>query len=191
MRIISFLFHRHPELVSGSIVPHARHYRFQTQPHRKILPMRVVLVDKVDLPRPVPVFQPLLPPYRRRHIGEEFEMNKAIDCIFGRVTWRKIVAMLIHALGQIRRHSDVGRAIQTARKDIDTGLLFFSHCLNLAAKWTLKQVQGDGGSEIITQPLIPAQRHPELVSGSIVRLGHYALGDRNAQCLLGGGKHHD
>jgi hypothetical protein len=140
--------------------------------------MRVIGVNQINLPWPVPVFQLLLSRYRRRHIGEQFIMNKAVDCIFGRVARRKVIAMLIDTLGQVRRHTDVSRAIKAARKDIGAGLFFFSHQRRFKAKWTLKQVQGDGFFYNQRQYHIP--RHPELVSGSIGRILHHAMDAKRA-----------
>jgi hypothetical protein len=162
-------------------VQRTQSYRFQTQ-HRQILPMRVISVDKINLPRPVPVLQLFLPRNRRRHVGEQFIMHKSVDRIFGRVTRRKVVAMLIYAVGQVRRHADVKRAITLARKDIDARLFFFSHRFNNAAKWTLKQVQGDGFFNNQRQYHIP--RHPELVSGSIGRLVQCKLRELGSQSRI-------
>jgi hypothetical protein len=173
--------YRHPELGSGSIVPHARPYRFKTQPRRHILPMRIMLVDKVDLPRPMPVLQLLLPRNGSDHVSKQFIMNKAIDRVFGRVPRRQVVAMLIDALGQVRGHAYVSRAVKFAGQNIDTGLFLFSHRLNNAAKWTLKQVQGDGVRK--NQLRVQNLCHPELVSGSIGRLVQ--------STLRGRGEHHD
>jgi hypothetical protein len=172
-------YHRHPELGSGSIVPHALSYRLKPQPRRHILPMRIMLVDEVDLPRPMPVLQLLLTRNRRCHVGEQFIMNKAIDRVFGRVPRRQVVAMLIDTLGQVRRHAYVSRAVKFAGQNIDAGLFLFSHRLNNAAKWTLKQVQGDGVRK--NQRRVQNPRHPELVSGSIGRPAQFRLRGRNSQ----------
>jgi hypothetical protein len=141
--------------------------------------MRVIGVDKIDLPRPVPVLQLFLPRNRGRHVGEQFIMHKSVDRIYGRVTRRKVVAMLIYALGQVRRHAYVSRAIKFAGQNIDAGLFLFSHRLNNAAKWTLKQVQGDGVRK--NQRHVQNPHHPELVSGSIGRLAQFKLRERNSQ----------
>jgi hypothetical protein len=85
------------------------------------------------------------------------------------VTRRKVVAMLIYTLGQIRGYTDVRRAIESARKDIDAGLFFFSHSQRFTAKWTLKQVQGDG--VLKNQRHHQNQRHPEFISGPIGKRG--------------------
>jgi hypothetical protein len=171
--------HRHPELVSGSISRFARRNGWQTQPHRQISPMRVMLVDQVDLPRPMPVLELLLTHNCWFHLAKHLKMDQAINRIFGGKAGKGFVAVLPQAGDQVRRHANVKRTIGFARKNINTGLTFLSHGRSLAAKWTLKQVQGDGlfggdgfsnKSHRSTQrhPESP-QRHPELVSGSIGR----------------------
>jgi hypothetical protein len=141
--------------------------------------MRIMLVDKVDLPRPMPVLQLFLPRNGGGHVGEQFIMNKAVHIIFRSKAISMLIEMLIYTLRQIGRNTDVKRAITLARKDIDAGLFLFSHRLNNAAKWTLKQVQGD---ELLrNQHGVENHRHPELVSGSIGRLALFKLRGRNSQ----------
>ena len=61
------------------------------------------------------------------------------------------------------------RAIVAAGKDVDARKPFLPHVIELAAKWTLKQVQGDeeGMGLDYSFSHLPQRRHPELVSGSI------------------------
>lgn len=156
-----------------------------------------MFVNQVDLSLSMPVLQLLLARDGRRHVSKQFIMNEAINRVFRRETWRKIVAMLIQSLGQVRSHTYVRRAIRLACKDIDAGLFFFSHGWNLTEKWMLerqspkvKQVQHDGFFGFSALPPIHpprhlehthrhpehthrhpehTHRHPELVSGSILR----------------------
>jgi hypothetical protein len=146
-------------------MPNALPYRFQTQPHRQILPVRVVGIDQINLSLPMPVFQLLLAQNSRLHLAKQFVMNKAIHAIIAGKTTCMFIAMLIHALQQIRRNANVHRAVKAAGKDIDAGLFFFSHMQSLTAKWTLKQVQGDG--IFYNQGQYHIRRHPEFISGSI------------------------
>ena len=136
-------YYRHPELVSGSIGKLALTYRRQTQSYRKINPMRVFGVDKVDLLRAVPVFQLLFTRNSSLHRAESFKMHKAINRIFGGMSRHQTTPVLRQALQQIGGNTDVKRAVEPARKDIDARLFFLSHQQSIAAKWTLKQVQGD------------------------------------------------
>ena len=165
---------RHPELVSGSIGRFAIPKRRQTQPHRQISPMRVMLVDQVDFPRPVPVLQLLFALDRAFHVAKQFKVNETVDRIFRRMSGHRAIAMLPHAANKVRCHADIQRTVKLASKDVDAGLFFLSHGRSLAAKWTLKQVQGD---ELFESGF--CQRgHPELVSGSIGKFSQkwsYAL----------------
>ena len=102
-----------------------------------------MFVDQIDFPGPMPVFQLLFAPDRWLHFAKQFKVNKAVNRIFRAVAGRRAVAMLPHAPDKVRRHANVERAVKLARKDVDARLFFLSHLLILAAKWTLKQVQGD------------------------------------------------
>ena len=135
---------RHPELVSGSIAKLALPNRRQAQPHRQINPLRVFGIDEIDFPRPMPVFQLLLARNGRLHCAENFEMDQSVDCIFGSMPWHQTAAMLRKPFQKVRGDTDVERAVKLAGKYIYARLLFLSHWQSLAAKWTLKQVQGDG-----------------------------------------------
>ena len=144
MAEVEYAVRRHPELVSGSIVPHGPPYRFQSQPNREIGPMRIIGIDKVYLPWSVPILPLLFACNGRRHISKYLIMDKAVNRIFRSMTWCKIVAVLIHALRQVRRHADISRPKQLVGKDIGARLFFLKrHGQRFTAKWTLKQVQGD------------------------------------------------
>ncbi len=134
---------RHPELVSGPIAQLPLRYRWETQPNRQINPMRVCRVNQVDLPRAMPILQLLLTRNGGLHRAEGFKMHKAMDRISGSMAGGQITTMLRQTFEQIRRNADVQRAVKLACKYIYARLLFLSHQWSLAAKWTLKQVQGD------------------------------------------------
>ena len=174
--------YRHPELVSGSIGRLNLPKRRQTQPNRKVSPNRITFVDQIDLPRPMPILQLLLARNRAFHVAKHLKMHKPVNRIFRRMSGHRIVAVLPNAREQVRRHPNVERAVKLARKDIDARVFLFSHRRNITAKWTLKQVQGDGIFALCTSPRLQRQkpryahphqpykpRHPELVSGSIGR----------------------
>ena len=156
---------RHPELVSGPIVPHVRSKRRQPQPHRQVRPMRVALVDQVDFPRPVPVLELLLAGNCGVHVAKHLEVHKAVDCVAAREPRQRVIAMLPQPRDQIGSDADVERAEGLAREDIDAGLAFLPHGPELGARWTLKQVQGD---ELNSEWPFSMHRHAELVSASIV-----------------------
>ena len=162
---------RHPELVSGSTPPLARSYRRQTKSNGQIDPLRVFGANEVYFPRPMPVFQLLLALNRALHITKHFKMDKPIDRIFRGMSGHYIIAVLVKTLEQVRSHADVERPMRLARKNVNARVFFRLHQRIVTAKWTLKQVQGDGFfvSCASPHPQRPKPCHPELVSGSIGR----------------------
>jgi hypothetical protein len=86
--------------------------------------------------------------------------------------WRHI-AMLIHSLYQIGCDANVKRAVRLVGQYINARLFLLSHLQSLTAKWTLKQVQGDG--------VVQNQRHPEFISGSIARFIQFKLNTPQSQ----------
>jgi hypothetical protein len=129
-----------------------RLYRFETQTHRQIAPMRVVGFDQVDFPVAVPVLQLFFARYGGRHVGEELVSDKPINGMARRKAFDCAGAVLVEARDQVGRHADVKRSVMLAGEDVDAGL--FGHRFSqiepveLASRWTLKQVQGDGGVRV-------------------------------------------
>ena len=155
---------RHPELVSGSIprrsqavigvgwmlkrVQHDEHGksfadRWQSQVYGQIDPLRVFGFDQVDLPTAMPVFQLFLSGDRAGHVVKHLKADKAIYRILRRISGRQFVAVLVQALDQVGRYTNVERAIGLAGEYVDAGLFHLSHRRYMGARWTLKQVQGD------------------------------------------------
>ena len=177
------LTNRHPELVSGSIGSFTLPKRRQPQPHSKVRPNRITFVDQIDLPGPMPIFKLFLAQYGALHVSKHLKMDQPVNRVFRRMAGHCAVAMLPNAREKVRGHANVQRAVMLARKDIDARVFLFSHGRNITAKWTLKQVQGDGIFALCVSPRLQRQkpryarprqpykpRHPELVSGSIGRL---------------------
>ena len=135
---------RHPELVSGSTPPLARSYRRQTKPNGQINPLRVFGANEVNFPRPMPVFQLLFARNSALHVAKHLKMHKPIDRVFRGMSGHHIIAMLVKSLKQVRGHADVKRAMWLARKQVNARVFLLFHQRIVAAKWTLKQVQGDG-----------------------------------------------
>ena len=147
--------------------------------------MRVRLVDQVDLPRPVPILELLLAGDDAYHVAEHFEVNQPVRLVARGKPRRCAAAVLPHAAEQVGSHADVQRAVVSARQNIDAGVALLPHGPECAAKWTLKQVQGDEkgvGMEVSSNlpvrchPLPsphtrhhPQARHPEQVSEYVVR----------------------
>ncbi len=134
---------RHPELVSGPISRFARSKRWQTQPHRKIGPMRVALVDQIDLPLPVPALQLLLAQDREFHFAEQFIVDEHVDGIARGKPRQRIITMLPKPRDQVGCDTDVDRAVGLAGKDVDAWGPLVTHAPEFAEKWVLKQVQDD------------------------------------------------
>ena len=144
--LLAATLHRHPELVSGSIVTLVLPNRRQAQPNRQINPLRIFGIDEVDFPWTMPVFQLLLAPDGGLHCAEKLKMHQTVNRIIGSMAWRQVIAMLRKPFQQFRTYADVERALMSAGKNIHARLLFLSHRQSITAKWTLKQVQGDGVS---------------------------------------------
>ena len=106
--------------------------------------MRVGRLDEIDFPRPVPVLQLLLAGYRRKHVPVHFEPDQPFDAVLVRKPRLRALAVLPQAAFEVGCYTDVQRAPRLARKDIHAGVAFTAHRADFAARWTLKQVQGDG-----------------------------------------------
>ena len=187
MILVQPLLHRHLELVSGSIGSGILPKRRQAQPNRKVSPNRITFVDQIDLPGPMPIFKLFLAQYGALHVSKHLKMDQPVNRVFRRMAGHCAVAMLPNAREKVRGHANVQRAVMLARKDIDARVFLFSHGWNITAKWTLKQVQGDGFFALCVSSRLQRQkprhvtqrhgaqcgaykpRHPELVSGSIGR----------------------
>jgi hypothetical protein len=134
---------RHPELVSGSIYPHARSYRFKAQLHRKVAPFRVRAVDKVDLPVAVPAFQLLLSENGALHVTEHFIVNEAIDLVTRSEAACAAIPVLAEPPHEVGRHTNVYCTVVPAGENIDARVPLIRHGSDHAARWMLKQVQHD------------------------------------------------
>ena len=180
--ILSHKKHRHPELVSGSIGRPALPKRRQTQPNSKVRPNRVMLVNQIDLPRPMPILQLFFAHYGALHVAKHLKMHKPVDRMFRGMAGQRPAAMLPDARDKVRRHTDVERSVKLTRKDIYARVFLVSHQRSITAKWTLKQVQGDEFFALCVSPQFQRQkprctpqrqpykpRHPKPVSGSIGR----------------------
>ena len=141
---------RHPELVSGPISRFARSKRGQTQSDRQVRPMRIVFVDQVDLPLPVPALELLFAQNRWFHLPEQLEMNESVNGILRGESGECVAAMLPDSADEIGRDPDIDCSVRLARKDVDAGLAFVSHRPEFAARWVLKQVQDDGLGKMVS-----------------------------------------
>ena len=141
---------RHPELVSplvtvvpGSIEQLPLRYRRHSQPDSQIHPVRIFGINQIDFPCPMPIFQLLLARNRGLHRAKNLKMHQSVNRIFGSMSRRHTAPMSRKPLEQVRRYADIKRTIMLACKYIYAWGFLVSHTLDSAAKWTLKQVQGD------------------------------------------------
>ncbi len=130
--------HRHAELVSASIGGQG----WKPDGGCKVGPMRIVALDQVDLPLPVPALELLLAEDSGFHAAEHLEPDEAMDGVALGETGDAIGAMLIEPADKIGGHADIERAIGLAAQNIDAWLSFHRNA-QPAAKWMLKQVQHD------------------------------------------------
>ena len=135
----------HPELVSGSIFPSTRIKRGQTEADRQINPFWIPIIDKIDLPLPMPVLELLFTDDGVPHVTEGFEMDKAVNLVSAGEAGDFAVSMLPQARNQIGCNANVECAVKLACKVIDARESLELHEHTSAEAWTLKQVQGDGG----------------------------------------------
>ena len=166
-------------------MPRSQFKRRQAQPHRKIVPITIRLIDQIDLPLSPPVLELLFAGNRIHHVAKHLEMDEAIDPVTRGKSRRRIIAMLPQPAQQIRCDANIQRAIVTARENIDARVAILPHGPERGAKWTLKQVQGDENGldlDISRQTPFPHQsRHAELVSASIVPQARSVSGKRTMQ----------
>ena len=125
---------RHPELVSGPILRFARSKRWQAQPYRQVGPLRVALVDQIDLPLPMPALQLLLAQDRRFHLAEQFIVYEQVDGVLRGESRKRIVAMLPEPGDEVGGYADVDRAVGLARKDVDAREQLIAHAPEYAAQ---------------------------------------------------------
>ena len=115
--------------------------------------MRVFRFDQVDLPLPPPVLELLLAGNRGEHVAMHLEPDEALYAVLAGKSFERSGPMLPQPHHQVRRYADVKRAVVPAGKDVDARIALLSHVSDSAARWTLKQVQGDGGTLAGGEPI--------------------------------------
>jgi hypothetical protein len=134
---------------SGGALTPARLPFNQSPFNPQIPPLRVILLDQVDLPLPMPSLQLLLPRNGVRHPVKRFRVDQADRAIIRRKTWCRPRAMLVQSRRKVRRDANVKRAAFLAGENVSAGL---SH-------------RNVGNIQ---------RRHAELVSASMPRFGRQA-----------------
>ena len=135
--------HRHPELVSGSIPPLAQSQRCQPKADSQIMPIGVFAFNQIDLPLPVPVFEPLFAGDGGFHIAEKLISDEAVGFVSAGKAGNAAFAVLPQALDKVGGDTDIDGPVWLAGEDIDAGLALELHGIENAGKWMLKQVQHD------------------------------------------------
>ena len=97
---------------------------YEPQVQRQIVPLRIVLLDQVELPVAVPVLQLLLAGDRAGHVLEHLEPDETVDGMALRETWNGAGSVLVQALERVTRHTDVERAATAARQNVDARAAF-------------------------------------------------------------------
>jgi hypothetical protein len=96
-------------------------------PRIEIIPVWIVLFDKLGLPGAFPVFQSLFTEDRLLNIIELFEIYQPMNSILLREALNEPLLMLINSSYEIVGDTDVKRAANSARQDIDPIALVGTH----------------------------------------------------------------
>jgi hypothetical protein len=99
----------------------------QSQRGRQIVPVRILTLDQVDLPLPMPALKLLLAGNRVVHAFELLEMDQHVHAVSGGETLHLIGPVLIQTGHWVRCHADVQRTMGFAGEDIDDWL-FHGRC---------------------------------------------------------------
>ena len=128
-------------LIIYDILRYVLSYWRKTKISSQIKPMRIIAFNQINFPLPMPIFQLFLAQNGLFHSVKNLKPNKAMHRIFFGKAVRYFATMLMQTAHQIRRHSNINRAVMTAGQYIYAGLFF--HKVEHAVKWMLKQVQHD------------------------------------------------
>src|SRR5689334_18932863 len=84
----------------------------------KVFPLGIHFLDQADLPRAIPLLEPLLSLNRFVHVSVHLEVDERMHTVFLRKSRNGSVAMRFDAIRQITRDPDVQRAIGLTGKDV-------------------------------------------------------------------------
>jgi hypothetical protein len=110
-----------PALCRGPLRHPSHRQRRQPQPHRKVVPRRVLPLDQIALPVAPPALEPLLVRDRAFHRLAGLEPDQPGDAVLLRVPLERAFAVLEDPRDQIRSHADIQRPVIAAREDVDAG----------------------------------------------------------------------
>ncbi len=138
----------HPELVSGSTTDTTAGQRLKPQIARQVTPVWIGGFDKIDLPLTTPVLELLLARNGQFHCAGQLKIDQPRNAMTLRKAFNCMVSMLVNALDKIACNARVERAAIAASHNIGARIEVALHRTASARRWTLKQVQGDGSTEL-------------------------------------------
>ena len=118
---------RHPEHVSESIFPATLQDRLEAEAYDQVDPVRIVLLDQVNLPRAVPALELLLARNRVFHRRVKFVPDQKLAAIPPGEALDGAFSMLPNPLRQVGRDADIQRAIASAGQDVHCRLKVALH----------------------------------------------------------------
>jgi hypothetical protein len=114
----------------------------QTPLNSKVTPFRIVRLNQIDFPLPMPPFQLL---FARNRVGHRFKRlgtNKPNCAIVSCKSWRRASLVLPKPRGEVRRYADVDCSSLLAGENVGARLST-AHSKAYGEAWMLKQVQHD------------------------------------------------
>jgi hypothetical protein len=96
-------------------------------PRIEIVPIWIVLLDELDLPRAIPFLQSLLAENCLLDVIKLLKVHESVNSILLREAPNERLPMLINSSHQIVRNTDVKRAANPACQDIDPIALVGTH----------------------------------------------------------------
>src|SRR6266545_4471422 len=83
------------------------------------MPIFVLLLDQLDLPRSPPPLKPFFPLDGVANVLVDFVIDQTMYTVFCRKAGNQVVAMFIHAAHEVIGHAYVQRTASTTRENVD------------------------------------------------------------------------
>src|SRR5690606_18823766 len=98
---------------------YARSQGGEAELNSQVAPGRIALFDQLELPRPVPLLEPLLAHDRMLHRGVWLEPDQHLDAILAGEARDGALPMLMDPLHQVRRDTDIERPAATRGEQVN------------------------------------------------------------------------
>jgi hypothetical protein len=98
------------------------------QPLIQIMPVGILFFDEANLPVAFPAFQACLALYSLANVFVDLKVDQRMDMVLLGEAFHYIAFVLIDALDEIGRHTNIQCAVLLAREDINVGLLAHTTC---------------------------------------------------------------